>query len=295
MKIDNGLIVKGIGGFYHVKTAADLYLCKPKGIFRQQKIKPLPGDRVEISIDDNKDGIITAIKERKNYLNRPALANIDKIFITISMGKPKPVLLLADKMTILANYIGATPIIVINKIDLSPNQAKEIEEIYTKSGIDAFCVCAKTGEGIEQFDKRLDGICVLTGNTGVGKSSIINRLIPNLSIDTNEISKALGRGVHTTRETTLYDIKDGYIADTPGFSTLTLDKNSDIQSSELANYFSDFLPFLDDCKFSNCSHIQENDDCAIYKAFCNKQIQSSRYDSYKNIYTQLKSANKFNK
>lgn len=287
-----GLIIKGIGGFYFVKTAGELYICKAKGIFRKDKIKPLPGDKVLISVDDNNDGIINSIKPRKNLLNRPAIANVDKIFITISVAEPKPVLLLVDKMTVLANYINAEPIVLINKIDLSPNEAKNIQSIYMSSGIDSFCVCAKNGEGIREIKERMQNcVSVLTGNTGVGKSSIINCLIPDLSVETNEISKALKRGVHTTRETTLYSVETGYIADTPGFSTLTLDSNSDINCDKLDKYFYDFIPFIDDCKFTDCKHLPKNNNCGVFSAAQDGKIEQSRYNNYCLMYEEIKNQN----
>lgn len=289
-----GLIIKGIGGFYYVKTAGELYICKAKGIFRKDKIKPLPGDKVHISVDDNDDGIINSIMPRKNLLTRPAIANIDKIFITISVDEPKPVLLLVDKMTVLANYIKAEPIILINKIDLSPNEAKNIQSIYMNSGIDSFCVCAKTGEGMREIKNRMQNcVSVLTGNTGVGKSSIINSLIPNLSVETNEISKALKRGVHTTRQTTLYSVENGYIADTPGFSTLTLDSNSDISCDELYKYFYDFLPYMDNCKFTDCNHLQKNRNCGVFSAVKNGKIKQTRYNNYCSMYEEIKNKNTY--
>ena len=287
-----GLIIKGIGGFYFVKTAGELYMCKAKGIFRKEKIKPLPGDKVLISVDDNNDGIINSIKPRKNLLNRPAISNVDKIFITISVDRPKPVLLLVDKMTVLANYINAEPIILINKIDLSPDEAKKIQSIYINSGIPSFCVSAKNAEGINEIKKRMqDSVSVLTGNTGVGKSSIINCLIPDLSVKTNEISKALKRGVHTTRQTTLYSVGNGYIADTPGFSTLTLDSNSDISCDELDKYFYDFSPYIDNCKFNDCKHLQNNMNCGVFSAVESGKIEQTRYNNYCSMYEEIKNQN----
>lgn len=283
----NGTILKGIGGFYYVEAADNkIYECKARGVFRKEKIIPLAGDNVTISVDENNKNSIDKILERKNFFNRPPVANVDNLVIVSSTCDPKPNLLIIDRLTAVAVFKGVKPIIVFTKDDLS--SADEYTEIYKNAGFSVFSVSNETGEGVEDVKQCLEnGISVFTGNSGVGKSSLINRIFPGMELETGEISRKLGRGRHTTRHVELYPFGNGYIADTPGFSSLDFETNDLIRKDELADCFPDFAEYLGKCKFSSCAHVNDK-GCQIVEAVRNGKIEKSRHESYVTMFNEVK-------
>ena len=286
MKID-GIIIKGIGGFYYVEAADGIiYECKARGVFRKEKITPLTGDKVEISVDENNKNSIDKIYERRNMFKRPPIANVDKLVIVSSVCDPRPNLLIIDRLTAVAVYKNVEPIIVFTKNDLQ--SADEYIEIYKNAGFKTFAVSNETGEGIGEVKAVIEnGVCVFTGNSGVGKSSLINRMYPDFALETGEISKKLGRGRHTTRHVELLKINNGYIADTPGFSSLDFETNDLIKKDELAFCFPDFSDYIDSCKFSTCAHVNDK-GCRLIEAVNNGDVMRSRHESYVTMYNEVK-------
>lgn len=286
MKID-GIIIKGIGGFYYVEAADGIiYECKARGVFRKEKITPLAGDKVEISVDENNKNSIDKIYERRNMFKRPPIANVDKLVIVSSVCDPRPNLLIIDRLTAVAVFKDVEPIIVFTKDDLQ--STSEYIDIYNKVGFRTFAVSNKTGEGVEAVKEAvMGGTSVFTGNSGVGKSSLINRMYPHLSLETGEISKKLGRGRHTTRHVELFKTECGYIADTPGFSSLDFETNDLIKKDELASCFPDFSDYTDQCKFSTCAHINDK-GCRLIEAVNSGDVMRSRHESYVTMYNEVK-------
>lgn len=286
MKID-GIIKKGIGGFYYVEAADGIiYECKARGVFRKEKITPLAGDKVEISVDENNKNSIDKIYERRNMFKRPPIANVDKLVIVSSVCDPRPNLLIIDRLTAVAVYKNVEPIIVFTKNDLQ--SADEYIEIYKNAGFKTFAVSNETGEGIGEVKAVIEnGVCVFTGNSGVGKSSLINRMYPDFALETGEISKKLGRGRHTTRHVELLKINNGYIADTPGFSSLDFETNDLIKKDELEFCFPDFSDYIDSCKFSTCAHVNDK-GCRLIEAVNSGDVMRSRHESYVTMYNEVK-------
>ncbi len=286
-KVLNGVIIKGIGGFYYVEAAGEVYECKARGAFRRKKITPLAGDNVTITVREGKENTIDEIGERKNFLLRPPVANIDTLIIVSSVKEPVPSLLVIDKMTAIAVDKGIKPCVVLSKSDLG--DTSPFEAIYRKAGIDFASVCCKTGEGIDKVKAMIgEGITVFTGNTGVGKSSLLNCIDERFSLATGEISGKLGRGRHTTREVTLYHIGKGLVADTPGFSSLDIEQTSDVIVKEnLPFCFPEFQDYLGKCKFTSCSHTVEK-GCLILDALKNGDIDKSRHESYVSMYNDVR-------
>lgn len=279
-------IIKGIGGFYYVRTSKGIVECKARGIFRNKKLKPLVGDYVKISINENAENTIDEIFERKNSLIRPPVSNIDNLVIVSSMVTPAPNTFVIDKLCAVCELKKIEPIIVFNKTDVEDGSA--LQKIYENSGFTAFCVSAKTGEGIDKIKALLKGkTTVFTGNSGAGKSSILNCLDSSLSLKTGEVSQKLGRGRHTTRSSEIYELFGGEVVDTPGFSSLEIEKIETVLKEDLQFCFRDFEPFLNECRFSSCSHTKEK-GCAVIKAVEDGKIEFSRFESYKMLYDQLK-------
>ncbi len=282
-----GLILKAISGFYYVFSDGITYECKARGNFRNKGESPLVGDSVEITAQTDGKGVIESIYERKNSLIRPAVANIDKLFIVSSFVTPAPNTLIIDRLTAICTFYSITPVIVFNKCDLG--DFSEYKNIYEKSGFKTLVVSAQTGEGIDELKKELEGcISAFTGNSGVGKSSLLNVIFPNLNLQTGEVSDKLGRGRHTTRHTELFAHHfNGYVADTPGFSSLdTQYLNIDFKE-KLIECFTDFSDYVFDCQFADCAHIGEK-GCGVAKAVSQGKIQNSRYESYIAVYNELK-------
>lgn len=275
----NGIIIKGIGGFYYVEAAGNRYECKARGLFRKNGIKPLAGDKVVISINENAENTIDSIEERKNVLLRPPVSNIDRLFILSSVCEPSPNLLIIDRLTAIAVNKGIEPIVVFTKNDLE--SADEYIDIYKRAGIKAFTVSAESGNNVDLIREELKGhISAFCGNTGVGKSSLLNAIDPSLSLETGEISNKLGRGRHTTRHSELFKVCDGYVADTPGFSSFEIDdENEMILKDDLPYAFKEFEPFIGTCKFSSCLHMKDK-GCSVLAAVEEGKIPASRHESY---------------
>ena len=278
MPVVEGIITKGIGGFYYVEAEGEIYECKARGVFRKSGIKPLAGDRVKISINDNAENTIDEIFERSSVLVRPPVANVDRLFIVSSVCEPKPVLLIIDRMTALAVNQGIEPVVVFTKNDLE--NADEYIEIYRKAGIKAFSVSCVNGEGVEEVKEALKGhISAFCGNSGVGKSSLLNVIDPKLGLKTGEISDKLGRGRHTTRHSELFKVEGGYVADTPGFSSFETDETEPILKEDLPYAFKEFEKYIGQCKFTSCLHMKDK-GCRIIQAVEDGDIPVSRHESY---------------
>jgi ribosome biogenesis GTPase len=282
----DGIIIKGIGGFYYVEAAGEIYECKARGVFRKSGIKPLAGDRVTISINDNAENTIDEIHERKTLLHRPPVANVDKLFIVSSVCEPKPVLLIIDRLTALATVKGIEPIVVFTKNDL--DSADEYIDIYRKAGIKAYSVSCVTREGVDAVkDELKNSISAFCGNSGVGKSSLLNVIDPELALKTGEISDKLGRGRHTTRHSELFKVEGGYVADTPGFSSFETEETEVILKEDLPYAFSEFEEYIGQCKFSTCLHTVDK-GCRIIQAVEDGDIPKTRHESYCSMMEQAK-------
>lgn len=283
-----GRLIKGIGGFYYVETADAVYECKARGIFRQKKITPLVGDLVSITVNERGENTIDEIKNRKNFLVRPPLANIDRLFIVASSISPSINMLVLDRLIAIAEYKGIEPIIVFTKSDLDDGY-KKYNDIYVKAGFKTIVCNNKNGDGTEKVAALLKNhISAFTGNTGVGKSSLLNSIDNSLSLNTGETSKKLGRGRHTTRHCELFKVAGGYVADTPGFSTVDFEKSEKIMKDRLPYCFREFEPYLTECKFlNNCSHINDK-GCAIVNAVEKGIISKERHNSYIELYNEVK-------
>lgn len=287
--MNNGVIVKGIGGFYYVKTADGMVIeCRARGVFRKNGITPLVGDRASVS-DDGGGGLFLAeIFPRKNSLVRPAVANVDCVVIVAAVTSPAPDTVLLDKMTVAAELRGIEPIICINKSDLA--DTARLKKIYGKTGYSVVVTSADDGSGTEELKDLLKGkISAFTGNSGVGKSSLLNRLAPHFVFETGEVSK-IERGRHTTRHAELMELSNGaLVIDTPGFGSFEVDS---MEAEELKNYFPEFRAFDGMCRFSGCNHIAEP-DCAVMNAVKQKIVSKSRHNSYKKLFEELKSVKKW--
>ncbi len=274
-----GRVMGVLGGFYTVKTPDGTVECRGRGALRRQGASPLAGDFVRVSVQDDGTGAIEELLPRKNALYRPPAANVDCLVLVVSMADPAPNLPILDAMIAIAEDQEIEPIIVFNKSDLE--DAAALYALYEKAGFSVFAVSAKTGEGVAELEEAFKGkLCVFSGNSGVGKSSLLNRLDSRLLLSTGEISHKLGRGRHTTRATVLYEREDGgFFADTPGFSSLELPKLTDVNPENLPFCFREFVPYLGRCKFSTCHHENEK-GCAICEAVKAGKIAPSRHQSY---------------
>lgn len=288
-----GTILSCVGGFYYVETADAVYTCRARGTLRRQGITPLAGDRVKISVQPSGEGMVECVIDRRNSLLRPPVANLDFLVLVASICQPSTNTLVLDKMIAIAEKKGITPIIVINKADLADTAA--LEEIYQKADIELYVVSALQPQTLEPLKNRLAGhISAFSGNSGVGKSSILNAIDQSLVLETGEISRKLGRGRHTTRTATLYHFADGYLVDTPGFSSLDLEQVESIDKEELADCFREFAPFVDKCRFTGCAHYKEP-DCGVRQAVADGVIAPSRYESYVTMYEAVKDKKEWEK
>lgn len=291
-----GKIIRGIGGFYYVQAEdGEVYECRAKGIFRKEKIKPLPGDNVEISIvqDEEKPaGNVDVILPRKNVLIRPAAANVDQALVIFAAASPKPNLNLLDRFLISMEQQEIPVVICFNKTDLSTEQElNELKESYSGSGCRVCLLSAAKQEGIDEINQLLDGkTTIVAGPSGVGKSSLTNLLQPNVKMEVGEVSRKIERGRHTTRHTELICLrKDTYFLDTPGFSSLYL---QGIAYEDLWRYFPEFVPYEPYCRFQGCLHLSEP-DCAVKEALSEGKISRSRYENYTLLAEELKHAKKY--
>ena len=284
-----GLIVENISNLYKVKTDDKIYETTARGKFKKDEISPVVGDFVNITVTDEEKNIavIERIEERKVYIKRPKLANITQIIFVVSSKDPKPDLLMLDKQLAFAEYIGVKAIIVLNKTDLDKKQEFEnIKKIYSEIGYNIILTNAKQRKGIEELKEMLkNNVNAFSGNSGVGKSTLINGIFNKDVTQEGEISKRNKRGKNTTTSVKLYEIDDNtYIADTPGFSTFDI---SEIESKDLDKYFKGFEQFVDNCEFVGCTHIKE-ENCGIKKAVEEGKIDKTRYERFCKIYNELK-------
>lgn len=281
-----GRIMKALSGFYYVKTDGALLACRARGIFRKSGISPLVGDVVEYTDLGGGQGMIEAIAPRRNSFERPAVANIDQLVIVASEAIPKTDPYLIDRMTAIAALKGCDILVCINKCDLASGEA--LRDYYARAGYVVLCVSAETGEGIEALRAAIAGkLSAFTGNSGVGKSSILNALDPNYHIRVGEISQALGRGRHTTRHVELYPLGDAELIDTPGFSSFDTEGLSLALKQRLPECFPDFAPYLGSCRFVGCSHTKEK-GCAVLQAVRDGALVRGRHESYVRLYGELK-------
>lgn len=278
----SGIILKCLGGLYTVESPDGIYECRARGVFRAKGISPAAGDRVLL-----KDGVISEIEERRNYLIRPPLANLDMILFVVSTVSPAPNFLILDKFIAISEFKNIEPVVVITKTDLG--DSSKIHEIYRKIGIKVIEVDYGKPETVDAVRQMLAGrISAFTGNSGAGKSTLLNAVDPSLNIPTGEISRKLGRGRHTTRHAELYKLAiGGYIADTPGFSTFETNRYDIIRKEELADCFREFGGLTDKCRFRDCSHTCEK-GCAVLAAVESGEIPEQRHESYKAMYEEAR-------
>ncbi|HHW32207.1 MAG TPA: ribosome small subunit-dependent GTPase A [Clostridiaceae bacterium] len=285
-----GIIQKGIGGFYYVITPDCVYECKARGVFRKNGMTPLPGDRVVISeIDsDKKTGVITEILERESELVRPAVANVNQLVAVVAVKSPDPDYYLVDKLLITAEYKRMRALVCVNKIDLdNENLRYEIRGGYEKAGYKVIFTSSCTGEGFDQLKEELkDRISVFAGQSGVGKSTILNKILNSQIMKTGVVSEKIKRGKHTTRHAEIVKLEQGgFVVDTPGFSMFEI---NDIQHKELNLYYPEFNRYPESCKFVGCSHISEP-GCCVKAALGKGLIDPGRYERYVDLYKDLAS------
>lgn len=287
----DGVIVKALSGFYYVKTAETILECKARGKFRLDGTSPLVGDKVICSVDSNGKGRIEHVEERRNWFIRPAVANIDALVFIAANTNPVTDPFLIDRVSVIAASSDCELIVCINKCDIDP--ADELFHIFSSAGFPVVRTSAETGEGVQELRKLMSGkICAFTGNSGVGKSSIMNILLPGVNIPTAQVSEKLGRGKHTTRHVELYELGDNtYAADTPGFASFEIEMMETIPKDQLQYDFIEFGPYIGKCRFNNCAHLKEP-GCAVTAALAEGKIMPSRYRSYERLY-ELSAQHKF--
>ncbi len=280
----NGVIISSLGGNYKVAAEGSEYICKARGVFRNRQITPVCGDNVTIELEATGEGVIVDVGDRKNEIIRPPLANLDQLVFVTSTCEPAPNLLILDKFLAVSIFKGITPIIVFTKTDKA--SADEYVNIYSEM-FTTLCVDNSTGEGSDAVKALLAGkFSAFTGNSGAGKSSLLNNICPDLNVATNEISRKLGRGKHTTRRVDIYPLSNGgYVADTPGFSTFNTNMYDIIMKDELADCFPEFSEHLGECRYLNCSHTKEQ-GCAVLEELKNGKIKPSRHESYCAMYAE---------
>lgn len=333
-----GKIMQGVGGLYSVlitdcdfddaNIIGSTVSCRARGSFRHNNLSPLAGDNVILSYtrsndkenikgkhhESDEEYVIEEICERKNALIRPPLANLDYLFITLAAASPKPVLSTIDKLIAIAEFNEIEPIIVITKCELDPDYARRLKELYESCGFNVFCLSAAQGINIEPLDDFIKNalpskLAAFAGASGIGKSTLLNRLFPSLSLSTSEISKKIQRGKHTTRKVEIFPVISpsdldsdansdstpdavGYIADTPGFSMLDFERFDFFEKDDLVYTMREFRPYINQCKYTKCSHTKE-DGCAIIAALKNKKIEPTRHQSYCELYDVLKTKTKW--
>ena len=277
-----GRILRSISGFYDVQTPAGLITCRARGILRKEGNSPLTGDVVEITVERGK-GMVERILPRKNSFVRPAVANVDALVVFAANVNPVTEPFLIDRVAAIAGDQEVSVILCVNKCDLDPGM--DLVRIYRNAGFPVVSASAETGEGIEALREMIRGkVTAFTGNSGVGKSSVLNRLCPELCLPTGEVSEKLGRGRHTTRHVELYALgEDTYVADTPGFSSFDTDQMEVILKENLQYAFPDFAPYLGQCQFHDCSHRAEP-GCAVTEAVRTGALEKTRYESYLRLY-----------
>ena len=285
--MSEGRIQKALSGFYYVDTGSEILTCRARGKFRKEGISPLVGDRVEVRELGNGEGIVDKILPRRNFFTRPAVANIDQLVIIASAAIPRTDPFLIDRVAAISALKDCETVILLNKCDL--DRADELYGIYHAAGFQTLRVSAETGEGLEELKAVIKGkLSAFTGNSGVGKSSILNALDPDFRLKVGEISDALGRGRHTTRHVELYRLSCGAeVMDSPGFSSFETEELNLELKHHLPETFREFEPYLNDCRFVGCSHTKEK-GCAVLDALKQGKIQKCRHESYLRLYEELK-------
>ena len=278
----SGRIIRSLSGFYEVQTPRGIGTCRAQGSLRRTNESPLTGDMVEITVERGK-GMVERILPRQNRFVRPAVANVDTLVVFAANVNPVTEPFLIDRVAAIAGDQNVEVIICVNKCDLDP--AEDLIRIYRRAGFRCIAASAETGEGVEELRDLIRGkLVAFTGNSGVGKSSILNRLCPELKLPTGEVSEKLGRGRHTTRHVELYDLGEGtYVADTPGFSSFDTDQMDIILKENLQYAFPDFEAYVGSCQFHDCTHRKEP-GCAVTTALAAGEIEPTRYDSYLRLY-----------
>ncbi len=280
-----GRIIRQTGGFYYVDTGDTVMECRARGLFRKQGITPLVGDIAEVECTDNGKGFVVSLQERRNSLVRPPVANIDCLLLILSITDPAPNVLVVDKMLAIAEYKGIDAVIVVTKTDLADTGA--LCSLYRSVGYEVKSINS-LADSPEEIAALIKGkLCVLAGNTGVGKSTLLNAIDPALALKTGETSQKLGRGRHTTRVSELFKLCGGLIADTPGFSSLETAQLEIIKKDKLELCFREFEPYLGHCRFTGCSHTKEK-GCAVLSAVESGEIALSRHESYLAMYEEAK-------
>lgn len=282
-----GRIQKALSGFYYVDTGDEILSCRARGKFRKEGISPLVGDRVEVRELGNGEGFVEKILPRRNAFSRPAVANIDQLVVIASNAIPKTDPFLIDRVAAIAALKNCRVVVLLNKCDLDP--ADELYGIYRASGFQTLRLSAETGEGMEELKPLMAGkLSAFTGNSGVGKSSILNALDPDFHLQVGEVSSALGRGRHTTRHVELHRLSCGAeVVDTPGFSSFDTEELDLELKRRLPETFLEFAPYLGECRFVGCSHTREK-GCAVLEALRRGDIQKSRHSSYLRLFEELK-------
>ena len=275
-------IIKALSGFYYVQTESGVVECRARGRFRRQDQSPLVGDFVRITRQGSK-GVLEELLPRKNAFVRPAVANIDQLVVLASCAIPVTEPFLIDRVLAIAQLQNVPALVVVNKDDLAP--AQPLAEIYRRADVPVLVTSAETGEGIEALREALAGkLSCLTGNSGVGKSSLLNRACPQLQLPVGEVSEKLGRGRHTTRHIELYSLgSNTFVADTPGFSAFDTERMELVHKEQLQYAFPEFAPYLGHCQFPDCAHRKEP-GCAVRRALAEGKIGQTRYDSYERLY-----------
>lgn len=280
-----GIILKGIGGFYYVRTEDGVIECKARGKFRYDSMKPMVGDEVDIDLDKNNKGFIVKIHERSSQLIRPTVSNVTQAYVVFAMKHPDINFDLLNRFLVLCEYNNIKAKVCLNKVDLcTEEEKKKIKDNINDIGYDVFFINAKKQEGLDDLNAGLkDNITVLCGPSGVGKSTLINDFIGSVHMETGNVSEKIGRGKHTTRHSEIIEINEGYLVDTPGFSTLDMNF---INKDELKNAFPEFDEYLGQCKFRGCNHYKEP-GCAVKQAVEEGKINKSRYDFYIKTFNEI--------
>ena len=285
--MSRGRIEKALSGFYYVNTGGETLQCRARGKFRREGLSPLVGDWVQVRELGNGEGFVEAVEARRNQFARPAAANIDQLVILASAAIPVTEPYLIDRIASIAALKGCQVLLCLNKCDL--DSADELYDIYSRSAIPVLRVSGVTGQGLDALREAIRGkLSAFTGNSGVGKSSVLNALLPSLALPVGEVSKALGRGRHTTRHVELFSLgEDTYIIDTPGFSSFDTAEMDLALKQHLPDTFPEFAPYVGDCRFTGCTHTKEK-GCRVLQAVKDGLIPASRHRSYVRLYDELK-------